>query len=157
VQRVISETRAGKREVDFIENNSPEMEALRRENMLRAWIAALRRHAPGHARRPSRLRHLDHRRLRAGLQHRQGEAEELPKTFATSLDPRWKGRLGIEAEDQAWFGTLLTDLGEDAASSSATSWPQRHLGAQGPHAARQPGRSGEVPLALTSTTTSRRS
>src|SRR5215210_4266476 len=34
VQRVIGETRAGKREVDFIENNSPEMEALRRERML---------------------------------------------------------------------------------------------------------------------------
>ncbi len=35
VQRVIAETRAGKREVDLIENNSPEMEALRRENLLR--------------------------------------------------------------------------------------------------------------------------
>ena len=35
VQRVISQTRAGKLEVDLIENNSPEMEALRRENMLR--------------------------------------------------------------------------------------------------------------------------
>src|SRR6187399_1919207 len=35
VQRVVSQTRAGKLEVDFIENNSPEMEALRRENMLR--------------------------------------------------------------------------------------------------------------------------
>src|SRR2546421_5772954 len=34
VQRIISETRAGKREVDFIENNAPEMEALRREKML---------------------------------------------------------------------------------------------------------------------------
>ena len=34
VQRVISETRAGRREVDFVENNSPEMEALSREKML---------------------------------------------------------------------------------------------------------------------------
>ncbi len=34
VQRVVSETRAGKRDVDFIENNSPEMQALRREKML---------------------------------------------------------------------------------------------------------------------------
>src|SRR3954467_3941462 len=34
VSRVINETRAGRREVDFIENNAPEMEALRREKML---------------------------------------------------------------------------------------------------------------------------
>ena len=38
--------------------------------------------------------------------------EELPKTFEDLRDARWKGRLGIEAEDQAWFGTLLNDLGE---------------------------------------------
>src|SRR3954462_5780790 len=35
VQRVISETRAGKRDVDFIENNAPEQEALVRQKMLR--------------------------------------------------------------------------------------------------------------------------
>src|SRR5205085_5120263 len=34
VQRIVNETRAGKREVDFIENNAPEMEALTREKML---------------------------------------------------------------------------------------------------------------------------
>ena len=31
VQRVLNQTRAGKLEVDLIENNSPEMEALRAE------------------------------------------------------------------------------------------------------------------------------
>ena len=35
VKRIIGETRAGKLTVDLIENNSPEQEALRRENMLR--------------------------------------------------------------------------------------------------------------------------
>src|SRR5580765_1054592 len=35
VKRVIQETRAGRLTVDLIENNSPEQEALRRENMLR--------------------------------------------------------------------------------------------------------------------------
>src|SRR5437016_3072309 len=34
VQRIVNETRAGKREVDFIENNAPEMEALTRAKML---------------------------------------------------------------------------------------------------------------------------
>jgi iron(III) transport system substrate-binding protein len=39
--------------------------------------------------------------------------EELPRTFDDLASPRWKGRLGIEAEDHAWFGTLCGLLGED--------------------------------------------
>ncbi len=113
VQRVISETRAGKRDVDFIENNSPEMEALRREKLL------LPMESPHFAdMRPGTL----------GAHHEYATStmdvfvqayntdkvkrEELPKTFQDLADPRWKGRLGIEAEDEAWFGTLLNVLGE---------------------------------------------
>jgi len=113
VQRIVSETRAGKRDVDFIENNSPEMEALRREQML------MRMDSPHFA------------ELRAGTlgEHhtyatstidvfvqayntQKVKREELPRTFDDLADPRWKDRLGIEAEDFAWFGTLLKDLGQ---------------------------------------------
>jgi iron(III) transport system substrate-binding protein len=38
--------------------------------------------------------------------------EELPKTFEDLLDPRWQGRLWIEATDKSWFGTLLETIGE---------------------------------------------
>ena len=113
VQRVISETRAGKREVDFIENNSPEMEALRREKML------LRMESPHFADlRPGTLQ--AHREYATSTMDvfvqayntEKVKKEELPKTFADLADPRWKGRLGIEAEDHAWYGTLLNDIGE---------------------------------------------
>jgi len=113
VQRVISETRAGKRDVDFIENNSPEMEALRREKML------LRMDSPHFADlRPGTLA-AHHEYATSTLDvfvqaynTEKVKREELPKSYQDLLDPRWKGRLGIEAEDQAWFGTLLHDLGE---------------------------------------------
>ena len=113
VQRIISETRAGRYEVDFIENNSPEMEALRRERML------LRMDSPHFADlRPNTL--PPHREYATSTMDvfvqayntEKVKREELPKTYQDLLDPRWKGRLGIEAEDQAWFGTLLRDLGE---------------------------------------------
>ena len=113
VQRVISETRAGRREVDFIENNSPEMEALRREKML------LRIESPHFADlRPNTLgAHHEYATSTMDVfvqayNTEKVKREELPRTFQDLLDPRWKGRLGIEAEDQAWFGTLLHDLGE---------------------------------------------
>ena len=113
VQRVISETRAGKREVDFIENNSPEMEALRRERML------LRMDSPHFADlRPGTV--APHQSYAASTldvfvqayNTERVKKGELPKTYQDLLDPRWKGRLGIEAEDQAWFGTLMGDLGD---------------------------------------------
>src|SRR5258708_31591329 len=113
VQRVISETRAGKREVDFIENNAPEMEALYREKML------LRMESPHFADlRPGTI--PAHRTYAASTldvfvqayNTERVKREELPKSYEDLLHPRWKGRLGIEAEDQAWFGTLLRDLGD---------------------------------------------
>jgi iron(III) transport system substrate-binding protein len=114
VQRVIAETRAGKNEVDFIENNSPEMEALRREKMLR------RMDSPHFADlRPGTLgSHQEYATSTMDVfvlayNTEKVKREELPKTYEALLDPRWKGRLGIEAEDQAWFGTLLASLGED--------------------------------------------
>jgi iron(III) transport system substrate-binding protein len=113
VQRTISETRAGKREVDFIENNSPEMEALRREKML------MRMESPHFAdMRPGTLgAHQEYATSTMDVFVQAYNTEkvakdELPKTFEDLANPRYKGRLGIEAEDQAWFGTLMKHAGE---------------------------------------------
>src|SRR5260370_1291012 len=38
--------------------------------------------------------------------------EELPKTFEDLLDPKWKGRLGIEANIPEWDSTVVLDMGE---------------------------------------------
>jgi iron(III) transport system substrate-binding protein len=37
---------------------------------------------------------------------------ELPKTYRDLLDPRFKGKLGIEVEDQEWFSTVAQSMGE---------------------------------------------
>jgi iron(III) transport system substrate-binding protein len=152
VQRVISETRAGKREVDFIENNSPEMEALRREKLL------VRMDSPHFADlRPNTL--AAHREYATSTMDvfvqayntEKVKKEELPKTFADLADPRWKGRLGIEAEDQAWYGTLMNDMGEarvgkifaDVVANNGVSVRKGHTLLANLVA------SGEVPMGLT--------
>jgi len=38
--------------------------------------------------------------------------EELPKNYNDLLEPRWKGKLGMEAEDSDWFGVVVSALGE---------------------------------------------
>ena len=152
VQRIINETRAGKREVDLIENNSPEMEALSREKML------LRMESPHFATmRPGTLA-ANHEYATSTIDvfvqaynTQKVKREELPKSFEDLADPRWKGRLGIEAEDQAWFGTLLRDLGEakgtklfnDIVAKNGISVRKGHT------LLAQLVASGEIPLALT--------
>jgi len=117
VQRIIGETRGGKLTVDLIENNSPEQEALRREKMLRrmesAHFADLR---PGTlpAHRQYATSTLDV--FVQAYNTDKVKRDEVPKRFEELVDPRWKGRLGIEAEDEAWFGTLGGLLGEEKAA-----------------------------------------
>ncbi len=38
--------------------------------------------------------------------------EELPVAYQDLLDPKWKGRLGIEAGDQHWFAAVMQELGQ---------------------------------------------
>jgi len=39
--------------------------------------------------------------------------DELPRSYEDLANPRWKGRLGIEAEDWGWFGTIVELMGRD--------------------------------------------
>jgi iron(III) transport system substrate-binding protein len=38
---------------------------------------------------------------------------EVPKSWEDLANPRWKGRLGIEAEDEDWFAMVVRELGEE--------------------------------------------
>src|SRR5260370_30001011 len=37
--------------------------------------------------------------------------EDLPRTYKDLLDPKWKGKLGIEAKDEDWFASLVDIMG----------------------------------------------
>jgi iron(III) transport system substrate-binding protein len=37
--------------------------------------------------------------------------ESLPKTYRDLLDPRWKGKLGIEGKDEDWFSSVVDVMG----------------------------------------------
>lgn len=114
VQRIIRESAAGRHDVDFIENNLPEMEALRREKLLRRIDSPVYDQlrpgmAPEH--HDFATSTLDVFVLAYNTQ--KVKKEELPKTYQDLLDPKWKGRLGVEVDDEGWFGTLTEQLGGD--------------------------------------------
>lgn len=114
LRRVVSEIRAGRFEADVVENNAPEMEALHREKLLQRvlspqFVDLMPQAVPAHGEWAGHT-------LDVFVQAYNTEKirkEDLPKTFHDLLDPKWKGRLGIESDDQAWFAALAQELGEE--------------------------------------------
>ena len=82
---------------------------------------------------------------------RQVRKDELPKSYADLLDPRWKGRLGVEASDMDWFSEVVRGLGEekglklfrDLAATNGLSVRRGHS------VIAQLVATGDIPLALT--------
>src|SRR3954451_6626598 len=113
VQRALTEARARRYSVDVIETNSPEMEMLAREGLFAELksphLAALPPAAiPKHRQWiPDRLNFFV-----VGFNTQKVRRDELPKDYRGFLDPKWKGRLGIEATDSEWMATLVKRWGE---------------------------------------------
>ena len=112
LQRTMSEAAAGRHDVDVVHFGSPEMEALARENVLTAVDSPV--HAdlqpgsvPGHKRWAATLLSVWVQAYNTKLL----EPEDLPRTYADLLDPKWKGKLGIEAKDQDWFASVVDVMG----------------------------------------------
>jgi iron(III) transport system substrate-binding protein len=114
LQRAVVEARGGRFEVDAIETSAAEMESMHREQLLQEvkspHIADLS---------PAAL--LPHREwigdrlnlITTAYNTDLIKPAALPKTYEDLIDPRWKGKLGIEADDSIWFGALVTALGEE--------------------------------------------
>lgn len=114
LQRMVSEGRAGRSEVDLVQNNAPEMEAAHREKLLQEvrspYIADLiPQAAPAHREWVGITLDV----WTAAYNTQKVTKAELPQSYQDLLDPKWKGRLAIEAEDQGWFGALVGELGEE--------------------------------------------
>jgi iron(III) transport system substrate-binding protein len=113
LQRIVGEARAKKYDVDIVQNNAPENEALHREKLLQEvrspYLAELLPAAsPAHKEWVGITLDV----YSAAYNTTKVSKDELPKSYRDLLDPRWKGRLTVEAEDQGWFNTLLEAMGE---------------------------------------------
>jgi iron(III) transport system substrate-binding protein len=115
LRRAVTEAQAGRFEVDVVHNPSPEMELLHREQLLQEVRSPYQRDLIPEAVAPHR--EWAGPRVYIFVQaYNTGKVrqDELPKTFGDLLDPRWKGRIAIEAKEQEWFFTLVRQMGEDA-------------------------------------------
>ena len=114
LNRALQEARAGRHTVDVVETNGPELESMSREQILQAITS------PHHADLiPPAIRPHGEwvgTRLNVFVQAyntKMVRKEDLPKTWEELLDPKWKGKLGIEAEDSDWLAGIFGELGEE--------------------------------------------
>jgi iron(III) transport system substrate-binding protein len=114
LQRVVTEAKGQRYEVDITENSLPSQEALRREGLLQRVKSPAQENVvpearPEHGEWTSSTFDSFVQAYNTNLVRK----EDLPKSYEDLRDPKWKGKLGIESADQSWFGTLLGILGED--------------------------------------------
>ena len=112
LQRTIAETRAKRYDVDVIHFGSPEMEALSREKILQAVASPVHKDlqpgsVPPHREWAATLLSVWVQAYNANLIKKA----DLPRTYADLLDPRWKGKLGIEAKNEDWFASVVDVMG----------------------------------------------
>ena len=112
LQRTVAEAAAGRYDADVIHFGAPEMEALSREQILLPVTSPVHDELqPGSV--------PEHREWATTLLSVWVQAynttrvtkDSLPKTYADLLDPKWKGKLGIEAKDQDWFASVVDVMG----------------------------------------------
>jgi iron(III) transport system substrate-binding protein len=113
IQRSVTEARGGRYDADVFETGGAAMESLHREKLLQPL-------------KPPSLADLDPAALTAhgewtGTRYNVFVAayntksirkDDLPRSYDDLLDPKWKGKLGIEADDSDWFGGVIDRLGE---------------------------------------------
>lgn len=152
LQRGVVETRAGRNEADIFETNGPEMEALHREKVLQPVKSPLFSELMPQAIFPHGEWVGTRLNIFVGAFNTGAvKKEDVPKSYEGFLDPKWKDKLGIEAEDHDWFAALLSKMGEekglqlfrDIVAKNGISVRKGHTLLTNLVA------SGEVPLALT--------
>jgi iron(III) transport system substrate-binding protein len=122
LQRIVSEARARRFEVDIMAGSTSALEPLYRENLLQEVKSPNLADIIPEAIAP-------HRQWAAIYLNTIVQAyntnlvrkNDLPRSFRDLTKPEWKGKLGIEAEDFDWFAQVVTEMGEAPGASEATA------------------------------------
>jgi iron(III) transport system substrate-binding protein len=115
VQRALTEARARRFAVDVIETNGPEMEMMAREKLFARLDSPHLADLPPAAIPKHRLWIPDRMNFFVvAFNTAKVRREELPKDYLGFLDPKWRGRIGIEATDAEWMATLIKKWGNEA-------------------------------------------
>ncbi|MSQ51814.1 MAG: extracellular solute-binding protein [Betaproteobacteria bacterium] len=114
IQRTLNEARARRHVVDVVETNGPEVEVLAREQITAEFFTPHTAKYPPWALPSHRLWVSDRMDFFVvAYNTNKVKREELPATYEGFVEPKWKGRLGIEATDQEWLAGVVKQWGSE--------------------------------------------
>ena len=151
-QRVLTEAASKRAEVDVVMIPASDMVALYREKILQPVMSPYFKDLipsalPAHHYWATVFMNVTVQSYNTNL----FKKEDLPKTFADLLDPKWRGNLGIETKAEEWFTKVVQSMGEEKGTKLfrdivARNGMSARLGVSLLHNLVI---AGEVPLALT--------
>jgi iron(III) transport system substrate-binding protein len=114
LQRVLSEARARRFEVDIAAGAASALEPLYRENLLQevkspALADIIPQAIPPHGQWVAIYLSLFVQAYNTNLISK----ESLPASYADLVRPQWKDKLAVEADDFDWFAETVKDMGEE--------------------------------------------
>ena len=114
MQRVITESRGGRASADVMETAGPNIEAVNREKLLTAFETPISAELMPEAvakNRPWIVSRLTV--FTIAYNTNAVKKADVPKSFSDLTDAKWKGKLGIESDDENWLMTMSSALGGD--------------------------------------------
>lgn len=114
LQRAVTEHRAGRFAVDAFELNGPELEALYREGLLDKFHSPQSKNMPPQAFAKNGAYVADRFNFfTIAYNTNLVKPDEVPNSYEDLAHPRWAGKIGIEASDTDWFGSIVKHMGEE--------------------------------------------
>ena len=149
LQRLVAEKKAERWDFDVVSAGGPEMEALYREGLLQEIDSPAQRDLiegtlPAHRGWAPQFINVFVQAYNAELLHKQ----DLPQTWRDLAEPRWKGKLGVEAHAAEWYCKLVDALSDGRGILHAIAARNGLSVREGNSVLANLVVSGEVPLAL---------
>lgn len=114
LQRAVTEHRAGRYAVDAFELNGPELEAMYREGLLDKFHSPQSKNMPPQAFAKNGAYVADRFNFfTIAYNTKLVKPDEVPNSYEDLAHPRWIGKIGIEAGDTDWFGSIVKHMGEE--------------------------------------------
>jgi iron(III) transport system substrate-binding protein len=116
LRRAVTEAHGGRYDFDVAETAGTEMEGLEREKLLQVMSSPVLADLIPQAVVPHRAWVVDRMSIfTAAYNTTIVAAADVPKSYDDLTDPKWKGKLGVEADDGNWFMSMADSMGEDKA------------------------------------------
>ena len=113
IDRLLTEERAGKHQADVVWLQFHQVSALERDRMLARYVALEDAALPEGLKVPGRWRSLGNRLFHIMYNTKLVAAKDAPKSWEELVDPKWQGKIVLDAASYNWFVGMLDYMGED--------------------------------------------